>query len=153
MINLNVVTLYHLTRLFLADMVEKDRGRILNVSSTAALNPQPHFTAYAATKVFALYFSEALNFELKHTNSSVTITTLCPPPVRTGFQKAAKMEDSKLFDKSAAMDAPEVAKGAYEALFQGKSRIISSKTVSFALRVLGWLPKEMRMKALMDALK
>ena len=153
MINLNVVTLYHLTRLFLSDMVKKDKGRILNVSSTAGLNPQPQFTTYAATKAFSLNFSEALNFELKHTRSSVRITTLCPPPVRTGFQKAAGMEKSTLFDKSIAMDAPDVAKGAYKALFEGKSMIIPSRSFSIMMKILNLFPKNLRMKSLMDGLK
>jgi len=153
MINLNVVTLYLLTRLFLADMVAKDKGRILKVSSTAGMNPMPHFTAYAGTKAFSLHFSEALNFELKHSGSSVVITTLCPPPVRTGFQKAAGMERSTLFDKSVAMDAPEVAKGAYKALFEGKSTIIPSTSASIMMKILGLFPKNMRMKGLMDGLK
>jgi len=153
MINLNVVTLYHLTRLFLADMVEKNRGRILNVSSTAGLNPQPHFTTYAATKAFSLHFSEALNFELKNTKSAVRITTLCPPPVRTGFQKEAGMEKSTLFENPITMDAPEVAEGAYKALFEGRSMINPSRSSSLILRIAGLLPKNLRMKVLMDALK
>ena len=153
MINLNVVTLYHLTRLFVADMIKKDHGRILNVSSTAALNPTPHFTTYAATKSFSLNFSEALNYELRVKRSKVTVTTLCPPPVRTGFQKAAGMEQSSLFDKSVTMEAPEVAKSAYKALFEGKSMIIPSRSFSLTMKIFGLLPKNTRMKALMDGLK
>jgi short-subunit dehydrogenase len=153
MINLNVVTLYHLSRLFIADMVKKDKGKVLNVSSTAALNPQPHFTTYAATKAFSLHFSEALNFELKHVGSSVRVTTLCPPPVRTGFQKAAGMEKSTLFDKPVTMEAPDVAKAAYDALFKEKSMIIPSASFSFLLKIIGLFPKNFRMKALMDGLK
>ena len=153
MINLNVVTLYHLTRLFLADMVAKDRGRILNVSSTAGLYPVPHFTTYAATKAFSRFFSEALDFELKHTKSSVNITTLCPPPVRTGFQKASGMENSTLFNKSVAMDAPEVAEEAYQALFQGETTIIPSRAARISFKIVALLPKKIRPKALMDSLK
>ncbi|MCP4755751.1 MAG: SDR family NAD(P)-dependent oxidoreductase [Proteobacteria bacterium] len=153
MINLNVCTVYHLTRLFMADMIERDKGRIMNVSSTAALNPTPHFATYAATKAFVLSFSEALNFELKHMGSSVKVTALCPPPVRTGFQKAAKMEHSSLFEKSVTMDAPEVAKGGYTALFEGKSMIIPSASFRMIMKITGLIPKNARMKALMDGIQ
>jgi short-subunit dehydrogenase len=153
MINLNVVTLFHLTRLFAADMVKKNNGRILNVSSTAGMNAQPEFSAYAATKAFSLHYSEAINFELKNSGSSVTITTLCPPPVRTGFQKSSGMEKSSMFKKSIAMDAPDVAQKAYQALFKGKSMIIPDAKGVVAMKIFKLLPKEKRMKTLINIAK
>ena len=153
MINLNVVALYHFTRLFMADMIEKNRGKILNVSSTAGIHPVPHFATYSATKAFSLYLSEALNFELKQAGSAVSVTALCPPPVRTGFQKASGMEKSKLFEKSSSMDAPEVAKAAYEALFQGKSMILPSRSYRFMFGFMKLLSKNAVMKGMLEGMK
>jgi len=153
MINLNVVTLFHFTRLFLADMIKKDQGKILNVSSTAGLHPVPHFATYSATKAFSRYLSEALNFELRNAKSAVRVTALCPPPVRTGFQKASGMEDSKLFSKSVTMEAPAVAKAAYEALFQEKSMIVPSLSFRITFKILKLFSKNTVMKALMDGMK
>ena len=153
MINLNVVTLYHFTRLFMRDMIEKNRGKILNVSSTAGLHPVPHFATYSATKAFSLYLSEALNFELKHAKSAVSVTALCPPPVRTGFQKASGMEKSNLFKKSSTMEAPQVAKAAYEALFQKKSMILPSRSYRIMFKLMKLLSKNAVMKGMLDGMK
>ncbi len=153
MINLNVVTLFHLTRLFIADMVKRDKGKVLNVSSTAGLFPMPHFATYAATKVFSLNFSEAVNFELKNAGSAVRITALCPPAVRTGFQKASGMEKSSLFQQSLTMDAPEVAKAAYSALANEQSMIIPRRAYRILNMISKLLPKNVRLKGLMDATK
>lgn len=153
MINLNVVTLYHFTRLFLADMIEKNRGKILNVSSTAGLHPVPHFATYSATKSFSLFLSEALNFELKQSGSAVSVTALCPPPVRTGFQKASGMEKSNLFKKSSTMEAPEVAKAAYEALFQKKSMILPSRSYRMMFKFMKLLSKKAVMKGMLEGMK
>ncbi|MFM8771533.1 MAG: SDR family NAD(P)-dependent oxidoreductase, partial [Candidatus Kapaibacterium sp.] len=63
MLELNIVTLTALTRLFTVNMVQRRSGRIMNVASTASFQPVPLMTLYAATKAFVLSFSEALNNE------------------------------------------------------------------------------------------
>jgi short-subunit dehydrogenase len=63
MVRLNVVTLMHLTRLLLPEMLKRKRGGILNVASTAAFQPGPNMAVYYATKAFVLSFSEALHEE------------------------------------------------------------------------------------------
>lgn len=135
MINLNVVNVYHMTRLFLNDMVARDSGRILNVSSIAAFLASPLFTTYSATKSFVFNFTIALNQELKMSGSNVRATALCPPATRTKFQETAHMGD-KTFNGLFAKDAPFVAKAAYEALLKGKEMVIPGKHIALFVRGL-----------------
>ena len=89
-IELNVTSLVALTRLFLPAMVERRRGTVINVASTAAFQATPYMATYGATKAFVLSFSEAVAAELRGTG--VTVMALCPGPVRTEFQKVANNE-------------------------------------------------------------
>src|SRR5260370_40076242 len=84
----NMVALTSLTRHLLPQMIANKRGAILNVSSSAGFLPIPGFAVYAATKAYVTSFSEALRAELRGTG--VSVCTLCPGPVPTEFQEAAK---------------------------------------------------------------
>ncbi len=121
MIQLNVMALVHLTRLFLPDMVQRKHGQILNVASTAAFQPGPLMAVYYASKAFVLSFSEAIANELEGTG--VTVTALCPGPTASGFQARAAMQDSKLV-QSGLMDAETVAKAGYQGLVSGQTIVI-----------------------------
>src|SRR5205823_8206610 len=99
--------LTHLTRLALPAMVERRRGAILNVASTAAFQPGPLMAVYYATKAYVLSFSEAIAEELR--DSGVTVTALCPGPTATGFASAAQMTNSRLFAAFGTADASDVA--------------------------------------------
>lgn len=141
MMQVNVVCLTHLTKLFLKDMVNQGYGKILNVASTAAFQPGPLMTVYFATKAYVLSFSEALTNELQGTG--VTVTALCPGPTETGFQQRAAMENSKLVSGQKIMDAETVAKIGYHALMEGKTVVIPgfknkilAQSVRFAPRKL-----------------
>jgi len=83
MMRLNMGTLTSLTRLVLPGMIERGRGRVLNVASTAAFMPGPLQAVYYATKAYVLSFSQAITEELRDTG--VSVTALCPGPVKTGF--------------------------------------------------------------------
>jgi uncharacterized protein len=89
----NVVALTALTRCLLPQMIARQRGGILNVSSSAGFLPIPRSAVYAATKAYVTSFSEALRAELR--DCGVTITALCPGPVRTEFQEVASRPDRK----------------------------------------------------------
>ncbi len=91
MIRLNVNSLVALTHHYLAPMLERKRGVILNVASTAAFQPVPYLTTYAATKAFVLSFTEALATECEGTG--VFVTCLCPGTTATRFQEVAGMQD------------------------------------------------------------
>jgi len=121
MINLNVTTLVAITSLFVKDMVAHNQGKILNIASTAAFQPVPNFAVYGATKAFVLSFTEALHYELKDTN--ISVSALCPGPTSTGFEEAADMKGSKLF-KSGVMDAKTVAEIGFKGLLKNKMTIV-----------------------------
>jgi hypothetical protein len=90
----NVVALTALTRCLLPPMIARQRGGILNVSSSAGFLPIPKSAVYAATKAYVTSFSEALRAELR--NCGVTVTALCPGPVRTEFQEVASRPGRKV---------------------------------------------------------
>lgn len=122
-LQLNVVTLTHLTKKFLPGMMARRRGGVLNVASTAAFQPGPLMAVYYATKAYVLSFSEALAEELRGTG--VTVSALCPGPTGTGFQRRAAMEESKLVSGMLPMaDAASVARAGYEGFRAGKRIVI-----------------------------
>src|SRR5437660_3103014 len=121
MMQVNMVTLTHLTKLFLPGMLQKRTGKILNVASTAAFQPGPLMAVYYATKAYVLSFSEALANELHGTG--VTVTALAPPATRSGFQRRAAMEDSKLV-QGRIMDARTVAEAGYRGWMGGKAVVV-----------------------------
>ena len=86
-IQLNITALTHLTKLFLAPMLARRRGRIMNVASIAAFQPGPLMAVYYATKAYVLSFSEALANELRP--SGVTVTCFCPGATNTNFARRA----------------------------------------------------------------
>jgi short-subunit dehydrogenase len=121
MMQVNMVALTHLTKLFLPPMLQRGSGKILNVASTAAFQPGPLMAVYYATKAYVLSFSEALAQEVR--GQGVTVTALCPGPTASGFQKRADMERSKLV-QSGLLDARAVAEAGYRGLMQGKTSVV-----------------------------
>jgi short-subunit dehydrogenase len=137
MVRLNVEAVVKLTHAFLAPMVERGHGRILNTASVAGFEAGPMLAVYHATKAFVLSFSEALARELKDTG--VSLTALCPGPVDTDFFPKAEMVETKAFQKANLMAPQEVAKAGIEALFSGEMLIIPggiNKAMIFSRRFL-----------------
>ncbi len=137
MIQLNLVSLTHLTRLLLPAMVEKRKGRILNVASTAAFQPGPLMAVYYATKAYVLFFSEAIRNELRGTG--VTVTALCPGPTRTGFQSAAGLGDSMLSRIGFRQEPGPVAEAGIRGLMRGQGIVVpglSNKILYFLVRLV-----------------
>lgn len=95
MIQLNITAVTSLAHAFAPRMAAQGGGQILNVASIAAFMPGPGAAVYYASKAYVLSFSEALNYELRKQN--VTITTLCPGPTDTGFADAANAGDTLAF--------------------------------------------------------
>lgn len=91
MLAVNLLALTRLCRLFLPDMVARRSGFILNLASTAAMQPVPYFAVYAATKAYVVSLSEALHEEAKE--HGVLVTAVCPGPVHTEFKKVAGMSE------------------------------------------------------------
>jgi len=86
MVRTNVEAVVDLCGRYLPGMADRGRGAVLNLASLAAFQPLPYQATYAATKAFVLSFSEAIHEELR--GSGVTVTAVCPGPVRTEFGEA-----------------------------------------------------------------
>lgn len=112
----NVVALTSLTRLLLPGMLERRRGRIMNVASIAGYFPGPLTATYNASKAFVISFTEALANELEGTG--VTATAFCPGPTRTGFEVRAGLSTTQAF-RGSVMDARAVAEEGYRAMLRG----------------------------------
>jgi short-subunit dehydrogenase len=138
MLQVNVVALTHLTKLFLPAMLARRRGYVMNVASTAAFQPGPLMAVYYASKAYVLSFSEALSNECGGTG--VRVSALCPGPTETGFVAAAGMGDSKLFDR-AVMDARTVAEDGYRGLLAGKAVVIPGLRNNLLARSIGFFPR------------
>jgi hypothetical protein len=144
MIQLNIITLTHFTKLFLPDLLKKNQGKIMNVASIAAFLPGPYMAVYFATKSFVLHFSEAINEEIR--NSEVTITTFCPGPTATGFMKVASMENSKMIKGKKLPTADEVAKQGYVAMIQGVSVSIPGLLNNIMATSVRFVPRNLIVK-------
>jgi short-subunit dehydrogenase len=135
MVDVNVRGLVELTHLFLAPMLARKHGRILNVASVAAFVPGPLMASYYASKAFVLSFSEALSAELHGTG--VTVTAWCPGPTATEFGKVANSDRKNLLRRRVA-DAAQVARHGYRAMLAGKSVAIpgtANKVNTFLPRI------------------
>ena len=119
---MNITVLTEPTKLALPAMLQRRRGWILNVGSTAGFVPGPLMSVYYASKAYVQSFSEALVSELEGTGVSVTV--LCPGPTRTQFSATAHSSDSKLFKSGRAMEAGPVARAGLSGLFAGKAIVV-----------------------------
>jgi short-subunit dehydrogenase len=136
MLQVNIVALTHLSRLFLPDMLQRGSGKIMNVASLAAFLPGPLMAVYYATKAYVLSFTQAIASEVS--GSGVTITCLCPGPTTTEFQKRAGVENSLLF-KKATMDSMSVARIGYHAMMSGRRTVVTgwkNKMLAFSTRLV-----------------
>jgi short-subunit dehydrogenase len=136
LIDLNVRSTVHLCKLVLADMVERDRGRILFTSSIASTMPGAFQAVYNASKSFVQSFALAIRNELKDTG--VTITSLMPGPTETEFFERADMEDTKVGSEEKD-DPAEVARQGYDALMAGEEKIVAGSFKNKAQTVAGKL--------------
>lgn len=121
LIDLNVRGTVHLCKLVVADMVERDEGRILFTSSIASTMPGAFQAVYNASKSFVQSFALAIRNELKDTD--VSITSLMPGPTDTEFFERADMEDTKV-GADEKDDPAEVARQGYDALMAGKEKVV-----------------------------
>jgi len=118
MVAVNVVALTDLTKLLVPGMVQRRRGRVLNVASTAAFQPGPFMAVYYATKAYVLSLSQALAEELSGTG--VTVTCLCPGPTESEFHAVAGTDAQPLTATPLTMSASSVAEAGYRAMMRGK---------------------------------
>jgi short-subunit dehydrogenase len=122
MVRTNVEAVLAFCGMYVPAMVERGRGAVLNVASTAAFQPLPRQATYAASKAFVLSFTDGLHADLHGTG--VTATALCPGPVPTEFGEAAGI-DGELFEVPGAAKSPgQVAKMAVNGLAKGRRVVV-----------------------------
>jgi short-subunit dehydrogenase len=120
-IQLNVASLVHLTKLYLCEMLDRNEGRIMQLASISSYQPTPKLAVYAATKAFVLSFTDALINELKDTN--VTMTALIPGPTDTEFFVRAHAENVRATENME--DPAAIAKIGFKALMSGKPHAVA----------------------------
>jgi short-subunit dehydrogenase len=123
LIDLNVRSTVHLSKLVLPDMVRRGQGRILLTSSIASTMPGTFQAVYNASKSFVQSFALAIRRELKDTG--VTVTSLMPGPTETEFFDRAHMKDTRVGASSSKDDPGEVAQQGFDALMKGKERVVA----------------------------
>ncbi len=135
MLDVNIRALDMLCKFFLKDMVKKDRGIILNVSSSAAFMAGPLMSSYYATKSYVYSLSLALNEELRRRKSKVQISLLCPGPVDTNFNDRAGVTF-----RVKALSSSYVADYTIKKMFKGKTIIIPGFKMKFVKFIVRFLP-------------
>ena len=121
MMKVNMLVPTKLMKLFIPEFVKRGSGKVLNVSSSAALIPGPLQAEYYATKAYVTSLSNAIAYEVKDTG--VTVTTLMPGAIETGFAKAGGLTDTKMFAHGA--NPADVAKEGYKAMQAGKLNVFA----------------------------
>ena len=125
MLRTDVEAVAHLCSTFLPGMVERRRGAVLNVASTAAFQPIPGQAGYGAGKAFVLSYSQAVAEEVR--GHGVTVTVLCPGPVETGFAEAMGLDEEVAngsLPRFMWVPAESVAEQAVEAMDRGRGVVI-----------------------------
>ncbi len=141
MIDLNVVCLHILTKLYLKEFISKDSGTILNVASLAAFEPGPLMATYYSTKSYVYNLSMAIYEELRRINSNVKISVLCPGPTDTGFNDRAKVQFGV---KSLSSDY--VTSYALEKLKKNKLLIIPNIRMKLSVFFVRFMPRKLLLK-------
>ena len=141
MVDLNVRALTELTHIYWKGMLEKKRGGVLNVASTAAFQPGPFMAVYYASKAYVLSFSEALWEEARGTG--VKVSCLCPGPTVSKFRDRAGTDKTRLGKTSKPMASAPVAQMGYDA-FQSNRRVkVTGGSNAFTAGAVKFLPRGM----------
>lgn len=144
MMNVNMVALTTLTKLFLTDFVNRNEGKILNTSSTASLMPGPLQAVYFATKAYVTSFSNAIAEELQDTN--ITVTALLPGATETEFALKSDMDKTNLFANTSS--ARIVAEAGYNGMINGDLNVIAGLNVfqKIMMNILPLIPLKTKLK-------
>ena len=141
-----------LTSAFAPAMVRRGRGGILNVASTAAMQPLPYSAGYSAAKAYVLTFSEAIHQELR--GHGVAVTALCPGPVSTDFWQISgwEVQGGKTFEsavpKPAWISPQDAARAGVEGLEAGHRVVVPGLRVRAAMHAARYLPHAVKLPVL-----
>lgn len=136
MLNLNVLSLSQMCRVFGEDMKRRGSGKILNVGSMAGYIPTVGMAAYAASKAYVNLFSAGIAAELA--DSGVQVSVLCPPATQSKFMATAKGDDDtgkavEKFVSGKLFTAEDVAQAGYKGLLAGKRRISVTRKLTISM--------------------
>lgn len=141
MINTNIIAVQILTKLYLQEMIKKDKGYILNVASIAGLLPGgPLMATYYATKAYVVSLTRAISRELKEKNSNVHICALCPGPVNTNFDDVANVKFSLK-----GLSSNYVAKYAIDKMLERKNLIIPGTKIKILSKLSKLAPTSLEL--------
>ncbi len=141
-----------LTLAFLPAMVERRRGAILNVASTAGMQPMPYSAGYSAAKAYVLAFSEAIHHEVR--GQGVIVTALAPGPVETEFWEQAgwQVRGGKSFEKAipgpARLTAEDAARAGVRGLESGDRVVVPGLPFRAGMLAARYLPHAVKLPAL-----
>lgn len=141
MINLNISALSHFCHLFVQDWIPRKSGKILNIASTSAFQPGPGMSVYFASKAYVVSFSQAIDYEFR--KYGITVTALCPGPVKTNFGIAARMKHPNGILKDMKTPSPkEVVEFGYNAMMKGKSLVIHGMLNKLVANSVRFMPRK-----------
>jgi uncharacterized protein len=140
-----------LTRMFSPAMMERGRGGILNVASTAGMQPMPYSAGYSAAKAYVLTFSEALHQEMR--GHGVTVTALAPGPVETDFWQIAGWETTsgKSFERAvpgALISSERAARAGVHGLDHGERVVVPGLPIRVGMLAGRYIPHAVKLPAL-----
>lgn len=138
MINVNLRVPTQLCRLFLPDMLRRDRGGILNVCSTGSFVPGPYNSVYCATKAYLLSLTEALAVELR--DSPIRVSAVCPGAMDTGYARRARMESTLLY-RMGVIRPEKAAEAAFAAFARGAAVAVVGRTGKATVLAARLLPR------------
>jgi short-subunit dehydrogenase len=139
MLELDIMVPTRLMRLFVADMIARGAGYILNIASIGAYQPSPTYAAYSAAKSYILYLTEAVHHELR--NTGVKCTVLSPGVTRTEFLAVAGQEPT-LYQRLIMMESPKVVRIGIRAMLRGRSSVVAGGFNAFFAWMMCFLPRQ-----------
>jgi len=140
MLDLDIVALAHLTKLFTKDMLSRNFGFILQVASIGAYQPSPTYASYSAAKSYVLHFGEALDYELR--NTGVSCTVLSPGITATEFLEVSGQQAS-LYQRLAVMQSAEVARIGIESMLKRKPSVVPGRLNAATIFLNRLLPRRL----------
>ena len=151
MLNLNMQTPYFLIRKLLPLLKQHERAFVINISSQAAFFPIPYKATYAATKIFLLNLSLALQYELK--DSNIHVSAVCPSGVKTSPEIRKRIESAGFLARQVALEPEEVAAITLRQTFRGKRFIVPGRLNALSYYLSTMMPDFVRMAFISKTVK
>jgi uncharacterized protein len=143
-VRLNCEAIVALCHAFLPAMIDRRRGGVINVASSAGMQPIPYEAVYAATKAFALNFTDALHTELR--GSGVRVMSVNPGPVPTEWQRVAGYSEDRTGVVPGEISAEQVVRESLEAWDKGRRSIIPGRTIRWFIRATQPSPRALQLR-------